>query len=113
TRFAQTVAEAALSDQEFIEKCKQQNAKGIAYLNAQFERLGLSAYPAHGNFIMVNVRRPADQVFHALMRKGFIVRGGHQLGMPSYLRLSVGSQQQNESFVMAIEEVLQEVTIEI
>lgn len=109
TRFAQAAALAALSDQDFVVACRELNRQGIAYLNGQFDRLGLSYFPAHGNFIMVDVKRPAGQVFDGLLRKGFIIRGGHKLDFPSMIRVTVGSKEQNVGFIAALEQVLADV----
>ncbi|PYI54908.1 histidinol-phosphate transaminase [Paenibacillus flagellatus] len=112
SRFAQAAAKAALQDGEFIAYCREQNAKGIAYLTGEFDRLGLSYYPAHGNFIMVDVKRPAKEVFEGLLRKGLIVRGGHALDFPTKIRVTVGSAEQNAKFVEALERVLDEVAVQ-
>jgi len=112
SRFAQAAAKAALADTDFIVYCREQNAKGIAYLCGQFDRLGLSYYPAYGNFIMVDVKRPAKEVFEALLRKGLIVRGGHALDFPTKIRVTVGSAEQNAKFIAALEQVLEEVAVQ-
>jgi histidinol-phosphate aminotransferase len=112
SRFAQAAAYAAFQDQAFIDDCRDANAQGLAYLTAQFDRMGFTYYPAHGNFIMVDVKRPAGLVFDGLLRKGIIVRGGHQLGFPTSLRVTVGSQQQNERFIQVLEQVTAEVTVQ-
>mgnify|MGYP002336000783 CR=1 FL=1 len=109
SRFAQAAAVAALKDQDFISFCREANAAGITYLTEQFDLLGLSYFPAHGNFIMVDVKRPADQLFDGLLRKGFIVRGGHMLGFPTSLRITVGSREQNEQFIQVLKQVIVEV----
>lgn len=106
TRFAQAAALAAIKDQEFVAKCREANKIGIQYLNGQFDELGLSYYPAYGNFIMVHVGLPAAEVFDGLLKRGIIVRGGHKLGFPESIRVTVGSQEQNEKFVAALKEVL-------
>jgi histidinol-phosphate aminotransferase len=111
TRFAQTAAVAALKDQAFIQKCREDNQKGIQYLTEQFTNMGLHFFPSVGNFIMVDVKRSAEQVFDALLRKGIIVRGGHALNFPTSLRVTVGSQEQNEKFIQALTQVLNEVTV--
>lgn len=111
TRIAQAAAKAAVSDQAFIQHVVQQNAAGIAYFAAQFDRLGLVYYPAHGNFIMVDVKRPSPEVFDALLRKGFIIRSRWTY-YPTYIRVSVGTKQQNEQFIAALEQVLQEVAVQ-
>ncbi|MBC8079505.1 MAG: histidinol-phosphate transaminase [Gorillibacterium sp.] len=113
TRAAQAAALAALSDDAFIEDCRAANTVGIHYLTEEFTRLGLTYFPAHGNFIMVDVKRPAAQMFDALLRKGFIVRGGHALGFPTSLRVTVGNQIQNEGFIQALEQVLVEMAVQV
>jgi len=109
SRMGQKAAIAALADQEFIARCRELNRQGIEYLCAEFSKMGLEFFPAYGNFVMVDVKRDAKLVFEALMRKGYIVRGGHQLGFPTKLRVTVGSREQNEGFILALNEVFQEV----
>ena len=106
-RLAQVAAKAALKDQEFVAKCRQLNAEGITYAR-EFDRLELSYFPANGNFIMVDVKRPGTEVFKSLLSKGIIVRPGFEV-YPSYIRVTVGSEEQNKAFIGALEQVLQEV----
>ncbi|SET52199.1 histidinol-phosphate transaminase [Paenibacillus sp. NFR01] len=107
SRLAQAGALAALADQEYVEECRRLNSAGILQLQDDFKRLGLNAFPAHGNFIMVDVRKPAYDVFEALLRQGIIVRAGHKL-YPTYIRVTVGSAEQNKAFIAALELVLRE-----
>lgn len=108
TRLAQKAALAALSDQAFIDRCRTANAEGIRYLEQAFAELGLSSFPAHGNFIMVDTGKPSAEVFDGLLKRGYIVRAGHQLGdFPTSIRVTVGSREQNEGFIRALGEVLQ------
>lgn len=109
SRYAQTAALTAIEDQEFIKDCREKNKIGLSYLTNQFNRMGLSYYPAYGNFVMVDVKQSAEQVFQGLMQKGIIVRGGHQLGFPTSLRVTIGSQEQNEEFIEVLETVLKEI----
>lgn len=115
TSFAQKAALAALADQEFVEQCRRLNRMGIEYLQGEFRRLGLGCYPAHGNFILVDVKRDAKTVYEELLKRGIIVRGGHapSIGFPTSLRVTVGSQEQNEEFIQALEAVLQETAVSI
>lgn len=107
-RLAQVAAKAALKDQEFVAKCRQLNAEGITYVQREFDRLGLSYFPANGNFIMVDVKRPGTEVFKSLLSKGIIVRPNFEV-YPNYIRVTVGSEEQNKAFIGALEQVLQEV----
>ncbi|UJF36174.1 histidinol-phosphate transaminase [Paenibacillus hexagrammi] len=112
TRMAQAAAIAAIQDNKFIEKCRTANSAGLAYLTEQFAKLGLTAFPAHGNFVMVDVGRPAAAVFEGLLRKGIIVRGGHQLDFPTSIRVTIGSSEQNEKFIAALTQVLAETAVQ-
>ena len=112
TRFAQAAALAAIKDQDFIQSCREANTAGLQYLTEEFDKMGLQAFPAHGNFIMVNVGRPAADVFNGLLRRGIIIRGGHMLGFPTSLRVTIGSREQNEKFIAALTQVLAEVAVQ-
>ncbi|XID94327.1 histidinol-phosphate transaminase [Paenibacillaceae bacterium WGS1546] len=112
SRFGQAAALAALQDEDFIAYCREENKKGLAYLNEAFETLGLKAFPAYGNFVMVDVKRPAQQVFDALLRKGIIVRAGH-VKYPTCIRITVGSREQNGKVVEALTAVLQEIEAKV
>lgn len=111
TSYAQKAALAALQDEQFIADCREANAKGIAYLTEQFERLKLNYYPAHGNFIMVDVERPGNAVFESLLRKGIIVRHDPGWELPTMIRVTIGSQEQNEKFIAALQKALEEVAV--
>ncbi|MEI7024536.1 histidinol-phosphate transaminase [Paenibacillus sp. y28] len=112
SRFGQAAALAALADQDFVNECREQNAQGVEYLTKQFEQRGLFYYPTAANFIMVDVKRPAKDVFDALLRQGLIVRGGHALDFPTMIRVTIGSQEQNERFIQALDHVLNEVAVQ-
>ncbi|MFF2016312.1 histidinol-phosphate transaminase [Paenibacillus sp. NPDC058177] len=107
TRVSQAAALAALQDQDYVQECRRLNSAGIVQLQGEFERLGLKSFPAHGNFIMVDVRKPGLEIFDALLRKGVIVRAGHQV-YPTYIRATVGSTEQNKALIAALEAVLSE-----
>ena len=106
-RPAQAAAKAALMDDQFIQHCRSSNSEGIVYLQGEFDRLGLSYFPAHGNFIMVDVQTPGKEMFDLLLRQGIIVRPGFAK-YPSYIRVSVGTPEQNQAFVGALETALRQ-----
>ncbi|MDK8179496.1 histidinol-phosphate transaminase [Paenibacillus sp. UMB4589-SE434] len=110
TRFAQAAAKAAIEDQAFIEMCRNNNKQGREYLQEQFNRLQLRSFPAHGNFVLVDVGMPAQDMFLMLMQRGIITRAGHGK-YPTYLRVSIGKPEHNEAFVQALEQILLEVKV--
>ncbi|MFC5699903.1 histidinol-phosphate transaminase [Cohnella faecalis] len=112
SRFGQAAALASLADESFVADCRNANREGLAQLRSAFERLGLEAFPAYGNFIMVDVKRPAQEVFDSLLRKGVIVRGGFKL-TPTHLRITVGSREENDKVIAALEAALQEIAVKV
>jgi histidinol-phosphate aminotransferase len=112
SRFAQAAAIASLGDDDFLERCRSANRQGMRTLQAAFDRLGLPYFPAHGNFIMVDVKRDANDVFQALLRRGVIVRAGHR-GYPTHLRITVGGADENARVIAALEAALQEVAVQV
>ena len=110
SRVGQAAAAAALEDEAFIASCREANKKGLQYLNAQFAEMGLTPFPAYGNFIMVDVKRNGYDVYNALLRKGIIIRAGFGA---NYIRITVGSQEQNEKVIAALKAVLQEVEAKV
>ena len=47
-------------------------------------------------------------VFEKLLQHGYIVKGGHVLGMPEYLRVTIGTKEECEGFVKTLAKVLEE-----
>lgn len=105
---AQLAAIAALEDQEFIEKSVQSNNQGKEYLYSAFEEMGLEYIPTHSNFLMVNVNVSSVEVFKALLRKGVIIRSGDIYGMDDWIRVTIGTQEENEIFINALKEVIED-----
>ena len=98
-RLAQVGAVAALSDNEFLEKTYQNNLAGKLYLYQQLEKLGLSFKKTGANFIFVELKRSADDVFLKLLKTGVIIRPLTSFGFPEAIRVSIGRPEQNERLI--------------
>jgi histidinol-phosphate aminotransferase len=92
---AQAAALAALDDREFAEKTARENRAGLAQLERGCKELGLEFVPSVANFMMVKVG-DGLKVFDALQRKGVIVRPVASYGLPAWVRVTVGTHEQNE-----------------
>jgi histidinol-phosphate aminotransferase len=103
---AQIAATAALGDESFVDETRRVNAEGMRTLEAAFERQGLPFVPSHANFLLVDVGRPCRPIFGALLRRGVIVRTGDVFGLDTWLRVTVGTPEQNARFLEALGEVL-------
>jgi len=108
TVISQQVALIGLEDQSFIEQCREQNNKGKAQYVKYCQERNLNYFPSQTNFILMEVKADSDVVFQGLMKRGFIVRSGNALGKPGYLRITIGTEQQNSELLEKLDEVLKE-----
>lgn len=103
---AQAAAVAALDDAAHIARSVEMNARGRDFMQTSLSAMGLRALPTMGNFITVNVGRTAQPVYHALLRQGVIVRPVANYAMPDYLRITIGTDEQSERCLQALDTVL-------
>jgi histidinol-phosphate aminotransferase len=106
---ALAAAEAALSDEDYLQQTIAVNTQGMADLTTGFKGLGLEWIPSAGNFVSVDLRRPGQAIYEALLRKGVIVRPVANYGLPNHLRISIGTQAENQFFLEALAETLADV----
>jgi histidinol-phosphate aminotransferase len=102
---AQAAAIAALDDAAFAQRCARDNRTGLAQLEAGFRQLGLECVPSVANFILVKVG-DGLAVFDALQRRGLIVRPVKSYGMPEWIRVTVGTPEQNARLLQELPAVL-------
>jgi histidinol-phosphate aminotransferase len=107
---AQVAARASLADPDQVARSRRVNSEGKRFLYAAFERMGLQYVPTEANFIWVDTRVDSRAVFEGLIRRGVIVRTGDVFGMPTFIRVTIGVQEQNQRFVEALEELLDSFT---
>ncbi len=98
---AQAAAVAALEDHAFAAECARQNRAGLAQLERGCRDLGLEFVPSVANFMLVRVG-DGMRVFEALQRRGIIVRPVKSYGLPEWIRITVGSGEQNARLLKEI-----------
>jgi histidinol-phosphate aminotransferase len=102
---AQTGAIAALADKAHQRETKEVVDAGRTYLEEQFSEMKIRFVPGAANFTMVNVN-DGDAVFRKLLAKKIIVRPIKNYGLPEWIRISVGTMEQNKRCVAAMKDVL-------
>lgn len=103
---AQAAAIAGLKDQKHIEHSVAVNARGREQLCAAFDEMNLEYVSSQANFVLVNIGVDSQSVFNDLLREGVIVRTGTPFGMPNWVRVTVGTQAMNETFIAALKKIL-------
>ncbi len=102
---AQVAANAALGDEDFVEASRRCNDRGLQQLVKFCSDSGLSFVPSVGNFMLVKVGNGAE-VFKELQKRGVIVRPMGGYGFSEYLRISIGTQSENERLIAALQSAL-------
>lgn len=102
-------AETALSDQEWVARCRDANTRNRARLAeaiAGLGNLGLRAVPSEANFILMTCASdgplPADTVKTGLEADGIIVRHLPAQGLPDALRITVGTDDEVSAVVQSL-----------
>jgi histidinol-phosphate aminotransferase len=103
---ALAAASAVLDDEDYLERSKAENRRGLQQLAGGLEKLGLSWIPTQCNFVAVDMGQPAQPIYEVLLQEGIIVRPVAAYGMPNHLRISVGLEHENRRCLDALERIL-------
>ena len=102
---AQAGAMAALEDKEHVERTRANNFAGLRYWEAGLAKLKLSYIPSYANFILVKTG-DGQRVFNELQKRGIIVRPMAGYGLPDFVRISIGTPQENQRCLDALRDVM-------
>jgi histidinol-phosphate aminotransferase len=96
---------AALDDEAHLGETKRVVDEGRAYLHKQFAEMRIPFVPAVANFVMVNVD-DGRAVFEKLLERRIIVRPLKGYGLPEWVRISVGTMEENKKLISALKDVI-------
>ena len=102
-KLAQVGATASVLDTEYFEQTRQRVMDLRESLTADLTALNYNVLPSHANFVFV---RPKDgnasAVASALREQGIIVRHFDKPRIADYLRITVGTKEQNSRLIEAL-----------
>ncbi len=107
----QAAARAALKDTAHVKESQRSNAAGKAFLYRAFNDMGLRYIETEGNFIMLHVEPSGAEITDALLKQGVIVRPMAGYGYPNAVRVTIGTQQENERFIKALKVVSTQLSV--
>ncbi len=93
---------AALADQDWVRKCVRETIAGRRFLTEHLSAMGFVVVPSHANFVLVDVREDGQDLWRRLLRRGVIIRPAAGWGLPTFIRVTVGTREQNERFLNAL-----------
>jgi histidinol-phosphate aminotransferase len=98
-RFAQIAAAEALRDEAHIKKTKEITEYGKKFFYESFEKMSVFYIPSETNFVTIDVKTDAQKMADELMKRSVIVRPLSMYGKPTFLRVTVGTPEQNKKFI--------------
>jgi histidinol-phosphate aminotransferase len=105
---AQAAALAALEDEEFQRETLALTRREKRFLYGRLAAMGLDYVPSHTNFILIDIGPGAGEASRALIDGGVIVRAYSDSRLSEYIRLTIGTREQNLRFLRSLQQWLNE-----
>ena len=101
----QAAGVAALAEPGWVKRVREHNTRERTRLSEALARLGLRVWPSAANFVLVDLDSPARaQAADAhLRRSGLLVRNVASYGLPSCLRITIGTTEEVDLVIEAFE----------
>jgi histidinol-phosphate aminotransferase len=96
---AQKAAAAALDNESCINEIRENIDKERNRFYDILNKNGIDFIKSYTNFILINSGENSDVVVEELLKNGFIVRPGKNLGVPGYIRVTIALPEINEKFL--------------
>lgn len=106
-RLALAAAVAAFEDEDYFRRIRAQVIEDREALGAALLKMGFEVLPSSANFLFV--RHPANgaaELATGLRREGVIVRHFRQPRIEQFLRITIGTPQQNHYLIEALQRLL-------
>ena len=106
-RLTMAAGEAAMRDYDYFDKCRKEIIETREYTNAELKRLGFKLTDSMANFVFANPPEiSAEEYFKALRDNNIIVRFFNKERTLDYVRITIGTRQEMETFVSVSEKIL-------
>ena len=103
---AQVAGIAALQDRSFVKRSLEMNAVGKAFLETELAHAEVPFYTTQANFICIETARDAQAMYRSILEGGITIRALNSFGLPSCIRLTIGTEEQNRLFLQAFKTAL-------
>ncbi|MBD2347259.1 histidinol-phosphate transaminase [Anabaena subtropica] len=101
------VATAAITDQAYKNACVAKVKASRTQLTSDLKELGFRVGNSHGNFLLTQPpERNAEYLYQKLKEQKILIRYFKQPGLEDKLRITVGTDEQNQILVRALSDLL-------
>ena len=95
---------AAVEDTAYLTEMRDRNNAELARVCAAIRDYGYNTVPSYANFVLVHFGDQASAVNAHLASRGLIVREVVNYGLPEFLRISIGTEEENDLLIAALGE---------
>ncbi|WP_306257321.1 histidinol-phosphate transaminase [Pararhizobium sp. IMCC21322] len=103
---AQMAATLALQNDGHMKSCTAETIRQRNLMAQELSSRGYRIAPSLGNFVFFDVKRPSMPVAEDLMKRGTIIKPWKQEGYDTFIRVSIGSEQENTKFLTDLDAIL-------
>ena len=97
------VGAAAMQDQPYKTACVERVKASRTQLSVDLKQLGFRLWDSQANFLLAQPPQGnAEQIFLALKQQGILVRYFKQPGLEDKLRITIGTDEQNQTLLEAL-----------
>ena len=101
------VATAAIKDQEYFQQTTEKVKKARDLLTEQLRALKFEVPRSYSNFVLAETKQcPARIIYDKLVKRNIYVRYFDLPGLENKLRITVGTDEQNDKVILALKEIL-------
>jgi len=104
---AQVGALAAFRDEDHVHKTLHLIRTEKTFLYDELYAMGIEFVPSEANFVLINVGMNARALFQEMLKRGVIIRPGDIWNLPNFIRLTIGTREQNLRFIKALRDIRQ------
>jgi histidinol-phosphate aminotransferase len=98
---------ASFEDQDYFQQTCQRIISSREQVSEQLQSLGFEVLPSQANFVFArHSNRPAQELSLALREQGMIVRHFKKPRIDEFLRITIGTEQQNALLIAALKSIV-------
>jgi len=105
-RLAQIAAIHALGDYEHLEKTTRFTIAQREWMRKELLTLGVKVAPSSSNFLFFDTGHPSIEIAKALLGNNVLVKAWKEIGYDSFVRVSIGREEQNLFFLQYLKHFL-------
>jgi histidinol-phosphate aminotransferase len=102
---AQVGAMAALKDDDHVSRTLNLVRTEKTLLYNELSAMGVRFIPSEANFVFIDVGMDARSLFQEMLKRGIIIRPGDIWNLPNFIRLTIGTREQNIRFIEALKDI--------